>query len=561
MAFAFLAFYLGWHFYSRYIAEKVFKLDPSFRTPAHEFEDGTDYVPTNKHVLWGHHFTSVAGTGPIVGPTIALFYGWGPALLWVVVGTIFFSGIHDFGTLWLSVRNKGKSVGTLVQELIGPRARTLFQILIFFLLVLVNAVFGLIIANLFIAFPGSVVPVWIEIPIAVAIGWWVYKKKGGLLWPSIAGLITLYAFVLIGNKIPVSLPAEGIAGIHPRILWIGILFIYAAIASTLPVWQLLQPRDFINSHQLIVGLVVVFIGAIVINPAVVAPMLRSDIPAGSPSLFPILFITIACGAISGFHGLVSSGTSSKQLNREPDARPVGYLGSIGEGALAIASIVAVAAAGYASTADWTTAFATWGAASTGAQTYWVLGIATLVSGLGLPVAVAQIFAAVLVVSFAATTLDSSFRLQRYIVTEMAQTYNFKPLQNGVAATILCVVVALALAVGADPKTGAGALKLWPVFGASNQLLAALSLLALTVFLAKLGRNLWVSFIPMVFLGIMTAWGMVENMRIYYNANNMLLFIIALLILAISVWMAIEGSYVLSKLWGKSQTPKAMAGDD
>lgn len=560
MVFGFVAFYVGWQFYSRYIAEKVFKLDPNFQTPAHAFEDGTDYVPTNKHILWGHHFTSVAGTGPIIGPVIALYWGWLPALLWVVFGTIFFSGIHDFGTLWLSVRHKGKSVGTLVNDLIGPRAKTLFQVLIFFLLLLVNAVFGLVIANLFMAFPGSVIPIWVEVPIAMAVGWYVYKKKGGLLLPSIGALVTLYGLVLIGNKIPLTMPA--IAGIEPRVTWISILFLYCAIVSVLPVWVLLQPRDFINSHQLFVGLAVVFAGAILLNPDVVAPAFRSDLPAGAPSMFPLLFITIACGAISGFHGLVSSGTSAKQLNRETDARTVGYLGSVGEGALAIASIVAVAAAGYASTQDWMAAFPTFAAAQGGAQTFWVQGVAKLATGVGLPLQVAQVFAAVLVVSFAATTLDSSFRLQRYIVTEMAQTYNVKFLQNGISATALSLVASFCLAVFADPaKPGQGAMKLWPVFGASNQLLAALSLLALTIFLAKLGRNYWVSLIPMTFVAVMTSWGMVISLIGYYQKNQLLLFGTGLIILSVAVWLALEGILALRKNLNSPSAPAAIAGDD
>ncbi|MFZ5827903.1 MAG: carbon starvation protein A [Bacillota bacterium] len=559
MALAFIAFFLGWQFYSRYLAEKVFKLDDNFKTPAHEFEDGTDYVPTNKHVLWGHHFTSVAGTGPIVGPVIALYFGWLPALIWVLVGSVFFSGIHDFGTLWLSVRHKGKSVGTLVENLIGARAKALFQLLIFFLLLLVNAVFALIIANLFMAFPGSVIPIWIEVPIAMAVGYWVYRRKGGLLWPSIGALATLYAFVLVGNQMPITMPAFG--GLEPRITWMAIIFVYAAFAAGLPVWLLLQPRDFINSHQLFVGLAVVFLGAAILNPTVVAPMLRTDLPAGSPSLFPILFITVACGAISGFHGLVSSGTSSKQLNKEKDSRFVGYLGSLGEGSLAIASIIAVAAAGYATTADWTKAFGTWALASGGAQTYWVQGIAKLAGGIGLPVAIAQVFAAVLVVSFASTTLDSSFRLQRYIITEMAQTYNLKLLQSGRAATVLTLISSFALAVFADPsKPGFGAMILWPVFGASNQILASLSLLALALFLKKLARNYWVSLVPMVFLATMITWGMLVQMKSFYLANNMLLFVTALVIFVLSFWLIIEGAFAMFK-----KTPPApaemAAGDD
>lgn len=559
MALAFIAFFLGWQFYSRYLAEKVFKLDENFTTPANEFEDGTDYVPTNKHVLWGHHFTSVAGTGPIVGPVIALYWGWLPALVWVLVGSVFFSGIHDFGTLWLSVRHKGKSVGTLVNDLIGPRAKTLFQLLIFFLLLLVNAVFGLIIANLFMAFPGSVVPIWVEIPIAMLVGYYVYRRKGGLLWPSIASLLILYGFVLVGNQMPFTMPT--IAGIEPRITWMAIIFIYSAIAAGLPVWILLQPRDFINSHQLFVGLAAVFLGAAILNPAVVAPALRTDLPAGSPSLFPILFITVACGAISGFHGLVSSGTSSKQLRREPEARFVGYLGSLGEGSLAIASIIAVAAAGYASQADFTKAFSTFAVASGGAQTYWVQGIAKLAGGIGMNVGIAQVFAAVLVVSFASTTLDSSFRLQRYIINEISQSYNFKLLQGGTAATLLTLLASFALAVFADPtKPGFGAMILWPVFGASNQILAALSLLALTIFLKRLARNFWVSLVPMLFLGTMIVWGMIVQMQQYYAQNKMILFVTALIIFVLSAWLIIEGAFALIK---KFQPPamQSAAGDD
>ena len=250
-----ILFFLGYRFYSKYLADKVYRLDPRFRTPAHEFQDGVDYVPTNKFVLWGHHFSSVAGAAPIVGPAIAMIWGWGPALLWVTLGTIFFAGMHDFGTLWASVRNRGESIGSITRTVIGSRAKNLFLLIIFFLLVLVNAVFAVTIANLFDAFPSSVLPYWLQVPVAIAVGILVYKRGAGLFWPSIIALILLFAFIFAGAAAPVELPKE-IGGISSTAWWVLIMLIYGAIASRLPVWLLLQPRDYINSHMLFLGLII-----------------------------------------------------------------------------------------------------------------------------------------------------------------------------------------------------------------------------------------------------------------------------------------------------------------
>src|ERR687891_582797 len=336
-------FFLGYRYYSRYIAERVYALDPNFVTPSHEFEDGVDYVPTNKHVLFGHHFTSVAGAAPIVGPAIAVFWGWLPALLWVVLGTIFAAGVHDFGSIVVSVRNRAQNIRTLTSSVINARSRTLFLGIIFFLLTMVNAVFAVVIAILFEANPGAVIPIFGEIPIAIFIGQYVYRTRTSALGPSLLGVLILYLLILVGREFPIEI--GGLAetfGIGTRTAWVIIMFIYAAIASRLPVWILLQPRDYINSHQLFIGLAVILLGALVGWETIVAPAFN-DVPAGSPNIFPFLFITIACGAISGFHSLVSSGTSSKQLAKETDARYVGYMGAVGEGSLALASVLAVTA--------------------------------------------------------------------------------------------------------------------------------------------------------------------------------------------------------------------------
>jgi len=361
---------------------------------------------------------------------------------------------------------------------VSKRTRTLFMIVIFLLLLMVNAVFAIVIAGLFVKFPGSVIPIWFEIPVAMLVDWIIYRRSGKLLWPSIGALIALYVMVWFGNKMPIVLP-ESFAGLPPAGVWVLVLFIYAFAASRLPVWLLLQPRDFINSHQLIVGLGVLYVGLLVGNPTMAAPVLN-EAPAGAPPIFPILFITIACGAISGFHGLVSSGTSSKQLDKETDARSVGYLGAVGEGALALGSILVVTAGLAATQADWFANFyKDWASASGGAAGFFVNGLAHMAENLGVPVAVGQVFAAVIVVSFAATTMDTGVRLQRYIVGELGEHYGLPALKQPTLATTLAVGSCLLLAFGAHAPSGGvgtGGLVIWPLFGTTNQLLAALSLI-------------------------------------------------------------------------------------
>jgi carbon starvation protein len=290
-------------------------------------------VPTNKWVLWGHHFTSVAGAAPIVGPAIAVVWGWLPAFLWVTVGTVFFAGMHDAGALWASVRNEGKSIGALTESVVGKRARSLFMIVIFLLLLMVNAVFAIIIGQLFVNTPSSVIPAWFVIAVALCIGWLIYRRGVPLFWPSLIALFLLYGSMFVGDMFPVGLPDQ-MFGLAAEAQWVLLLFIYAAIASLLPVWVLLQPRDYINGLQLFFGLGIFFTAVILSNPTVVAPAFNTALPADVPPLVPLLFVTIACGAISGFHGLVASGTTSKQLNKETEVPFVGYLGAVGEGALA-----------------------------------------------------------------------------------------------------------------------------------------------------------------------------------------------------------------------------------
>ncbi len=467
----------GWFVYSKFIATKIFQLDPDFVTPAHEFNDGVDYHPTNRYVLWGHHFTSVAGAAPIVGPAIAVYWGWVPAVLWVTVGTVFFAGVHDFGALWASARHQGKSIGALSEEIIGKRTRALFMVVVFLVLLMVNAVFGVVIAGAFVNTPGAVFPAWSAIVVALIIGQLLHRKwKLGLL--SVVGVAALYGSILVGSNFPIELP-DALFGLTANANWIVILFIYAAVASMLPVWVLLQPRDYINGMQLVVGLVLLY-GAVLLSlPDISAPAFNSQMAENAPSLVPLLFVTIACGAVSGFHGIVSSGTSSKQLNKETDARFVGYLGAVGEGSLALITIVAVSGVALAATPEiWHEIYEQYGTA--GAGTFIQGGAQMITNGWGLPVGISQTLLATMVVLFAGTTMDSGVRLQRYIIQEWGDIYNIPLLKKGILATLLAVTCCLLLAFGAGGASGSGGLIIWPLFGSTNQILAGLTLLVISV---------------------------------------------------------------------------------
>ncbi len=537
--FAFAAFFAGYRFYSKYLAEQVFRLDPDFTTPAHRFNDGIDFVPTNRFVLWGHHFTSVAGAAPIVGPAIAMIWGWGPALAWVLVGTVFIAGIHDFGTLWASARNRGVSMGAIARNVISPRAFNLFLLIIFFLMLMVNAVFAVIIGTLFTNFPASVIPYWMQIPIALTIGWLIYRRGVGVLWPALIGLLLLLALVGVGAAVPVSLPAS-IGGLPDVAWWTAIMLAYGALASRLPVWLLLQPRDFMNAHLLFIGLILIYLGVFVGRPEIVAPIYNTALPPDTPPLLPLLFVTIACGAISGFHGLVSSGTTSKQINRETDARFIGYLGSTGEGLLAVAAILACAA-GFATFDAWSVHYESWAHASSSGIAAFVSGAGSFMGHLGLPVTLGTTFVSMMVVCFAATSLDTSMRLQRFVLAELGRQYRVPVLANINFTTALVFVLCVTLAFFADPeRPGQGGMILWPLFGTTNQLTAALSLLILTLIFWYTKRPYLLTLIPFLFVATVTTWAMFINVGNYLAQGNLLLTGIGGLLLALNIWLILEG---------------------
>ena len=581
-------FIVAYNTYGRWLSRRLFGLRDDAEVPSHTQYDGVDFVPTRRSVIFGHHFTSIAGTGPIVGPALAVFWGWLPALLWVVFGSILIGGVHDLAALVISLRNRGQTIGEVAGRLISPRAKLLFLSVLALALWVVLAVFGLVIANIFAFYPESVLSVWVAMPVAIAIGLWVYRGGGALLVPSVLGLVVLYAAVWTGAYIwPIDLAqmlpdGEG-TFFTPVVVWTLLLMAYAFAASVLPVWLLLQPRDYINSHQLFVALGLLVVGLAVASLMgdadliAATPAIASNIPADAPPMLPFLFITVACGACSGFHCLVSSGTTSKQINRETDAQAVGYGAMLLEGALAVLVILACCAGvgmgpvqrvvDSAGAVQYQPLMAADGTAIHGAAAwqYYYRGVdsdgqpggwknrglrqnlaafidggANFLTSVGLPLKFAIAVMAVLVASFAATTLDTATRLQRYVLQEMGASLRIQPLTNKYVATGLAVGVAVAIALGVGKSPGTGGLVLWPLFGATNQVLAGLALTVAAFYLARRSKPLAAVAIPAMVMMVMPAWAMTYDLVVnWIPERNWTLIAFGIGILSLQVWMAIE----------------------
>jgi carbon starvation protein len=553
---AITGYLLAYRFYGRFLGRKVFRISAERLMPANQYNDGVDFVPAKPHIIFGHHFTTIAGLGPIVGPAIGIIWGWLPAFLWVFLGSIFMGAVHDFSTLVISARSGGRSIGELTGEVISPSTRYALQFIMQILLFIVLAVFAMIVGSLFVAYPEAVIPVWAQIPVAVWLGWKIRQGKNDFFW-SLAALLMLYVFVLIGVRFPVSLPWSKDVNV---VVWCIILFIYVFFASTLPVQKLLQPRDYINSNQLLVAMGVLMISIIVAHPDITAPAInKTAFAPGSdvPALAPLLFIVIACGAISGFHSLASSGTTVKQVNNELDTLPIGYGAMITESLLAVLVIVAVGA-GLGMGLD------TDGGVFLGADAYWnhyaswssanglsakldafIIGSANLFSALGLPVKYGAAFVVVFIVSFANTTLDSAARIQRISLQEIFTTQQGsirKPIKNRYLATFLIVAAAAGMAF--FKPGGQGAMVLWPLFGSLNQLMAALALGVVTVYMAAKKIPIWYTIIPMLVILFLTLWAMIVNLAGFISNGEWLLIILSALILGLTAWLTTSSMLAL-----------------
>lgn len=543
---------LGYTFYARYLARRVFSLDPEAETPAHSLRDDVDYVPTRKSVLYGHHFASITGLAPMLGPAVAVIWGWLPALLWVVFGALFIGCVHDFGALVVSIRARGMSIGKVAEGVIGPRTKTLFHLIIFFGVALAMGVFVLVIALLFgeflrppdpttgfagiAGYPQSILPSFGVMLLAVVVGWLSYKRGFGLRKLAAVAFVLQLGLVWLGSRYPIVLP---LAAADAGQLWIVILLVYAFLASVLPVWVLLQPRDFINSMLLYLGLALLYGGFFSGAPTFAAPMLEPS-PEGAPALFPFVFIVIACGAVSGFHSLVSSGTTAKQLANESDARPIGYGGMLGESLLGLMAVLACTAG--VSQAEWGERYASWGNIN-GLHVklgVFIQGCANFLAELGIPVELGLAFIAVVVVSFALTTLDSATRLLRYNIEEMAETFGLRLRAPGklLAALLACLAIAFFALIRIDGKPAGSVL--WTLFGTINQLLAGLALLTVTLYLRQRSRQWWWTGVPCLLVLATTLSAMLINLQGFWQAQSWLLLSVGSVLLVLAVWVIIEG---------------------
>ncbi|MCH2062680.1 MAG: carbon starvation protein A [Roseibacillus sp.] len=579
---ALVLYLVAYHTYGRFLARKIFKLDPAARVPSVEMEDGSDYVPTRKGVIFGHHFTSIAGTGPIVGPALAVIWGWVPALLWVLFGSILIGAVHDFGALVVSMRNRGQTVGDIAGRVLSKRTRLLFLSVLFLALTIVLAIFGLVIAAVLKQYPAAILPCLVQIPIAIVIGVYLHRRGVNLIIPSLLTLAIMYLTVAFGNVGFLADINQSLAAL-PVVAWVAILLLYSYLASVLPVWTLLQPRDFINSLQLISTLGLIVIGLVVAGliggaPAspggdrqsleIVAPAFRAA-PEGAPWIFPFLFITIACGAISGFHCLVSSGTSSKQLKSESDAQFVGYGSMLTEGFLATLVILAcVAGLGLGAkgadgtlfgSAAYEARYGSWASlGSLGAKVgAFVEGSANFLVALGMKAPFAVALMGVFVASFAATTLDTACRLQRYVVQELASTFvpreasapsrhPLSILTNKHGATIFAIILAGALAALPPPgaawtldSAGKGGLILWPLFGATNQLLAGLAFLVITFWLWRRALPVWFIVPPTILMLVLPGIAMGIKVYEFFQNAQILLAVLGLATIALQLWIIFE----------------------
>ena len=503
----------GYKFYGNIIVKKVAQVDESRITPAHELYDGIDYSPAKKSLLFGHHFSSIAGAGPILGPLLGvLYFGWLGALLWVAIGSVFMGAVHDYTSLMISVQNKGTSLADISEKTLGKRTKIIFSLFLWLTLALVIAVFAVVASQTLVSQPQIVIPTFGLIFIAMFLGWLIYKKNFNIPAATILALIALFSLIYLGQKFPISLPDQ-VMGISSLNLWFFILIIYSLFASVLPVWFLLQPRDYISTWILFIGLGIGYIGLIFTHPTISAPAFISFNSQGGP-LWPILFVIIACGAISGFHSVVAGGTTAKQLPTEKAGKSIGFGGMLTESALAGLVIFIAAAAlnwdpqgidnqfGFqylmTEVGDPIQAFAT--------------GFGKLLSSIpGLTLVFGTFFGMVMLNAFVLTSLDTGTRLGRFIFSELLSKKS-PVFQNRWISS--AVILALATILGATE----GYKAIWPVFGASNQLVAALALIVVSSYLVGVKRPKKYTIIPAYFM-LMTTLAALIYQGIYFFRNE------------------------------------------
>lgn len=551
---SFFLLWLAYRFYGGFLRQSIFAITDDTPAPAVAREDGVEFIPTNKFVLFGHQFASIAGLGPILGPAIAVVWGWVPAILWVVFGSILIGGVHDLGALAASLHHQGRGIGDITEEIIGRRARNLFLLIIFFLLALAMGVFAIVIAGLLTAYPQTVVPVFGLVLLAMGFGWALRRLGVPLGLASVIGVALNLGLILVGIRYPIVWAQPG--------GWITVLLLYALAASVLPVWLLLTPRDYLNSYKLYISLLAITLGLVAGAGEfkIVAPAVNTAV-AGAPPLLPFLFITIACGACSGFHCLVSSGTTVRQLKKRTDAQLIGYGAMLMEGALAV--LVILAATAGTGAAFWTANYNSWAAINSQGVPLrsFVEGAGAFIARLDIPgvgIDYARTFIAVVVIAFAMTTLDSATRLLRYNIEEIGKAYRLPALRGKWTASVLAILAIAFFAFLKVPDEAGNlvpaGLMLWQLFGTTNQLLGALALLVVTVFLARRAKPTAYTFWPMAFMFVMTLAAMVLKLVEFVQKGQWAPFAVGLAIFVLALYILREGIEVLGKLRSRAIAP-------
>ena len=528
IVFAIIIFSFAYKYYGNFLANK-FQISDQNSTPSHSMYDGVDYSPAKSPVLLGHHFASIAGAGPIVGPIIAASFGWVPVYLWILIGATFFGGVHDYSSIVASIRHKGKSIGQIIDVYMGTNVKKLFLLFSWATLILIVAVFMVIVSDTFYSIPSAGTSSILFMLIALLFGLAINKFKVPLSVASILGVILLFLCIYLGNVFPIRLDKE---------IWLMILTGYIFIASVTPVWILLQPRDYLNSYFLYSLMLGGILGLFFTVPSINLSPITNFTADKIGYLFPALFVTVACGAISGFHSIVGSGTTSKQLDKESDARIVGYGGMLIEGILAVLALLSVASLDQQHFLELLN--------TKGAVPAFSAGIANFMSNiplLGIPVKSAVSFAALAVSAFALTSLDTATRLGRYSFQEFFEVAGKKEqsifVRNRYVATFITVVFGAALTLSGQSMT------IWPLFGSANQLLAAIALLAITVWVAKLGLNFLFTLIPMIFMFTVTLTALLLFIQSNLLKNNFSLSAISTLLFILAVVLAYQAARVFN----------------
>ncbi len=526
---------LNYFIYGKYIEKKI-KPNDKNKTPAVLNKDKTDYYPSNKYFLFGHHFASIAGAGPIIGPILAVsYFGWLAVVLWIVLGTIFIGAVHDYLSLMLSVRNKGIGISKITSNALNKKSGKIFALMIYLTLMLIVAVFSVSAADSIIVQPSLVIPIIAVSIIAVLLGLIVYKFKKNPLISTIIALIIAFFFIWVGYKFPIILPfSEQIS----RIIWITILILYGGIASLIPVWVFLQPRDYLSSLQLILFLILGFLAILVVKPIINSPLLLT----GNFPMWPILFITVACGAVSGFHSLVASGTTSKQLAKESHGKFIGYGGMVAEGLLALLVVLMV------SSLAWNVGEMNF---ISSLKEGWIIafgnGFGSVISKLNIPFlnfSIASILGAFMVNQFILTSLDTSTRISRLVIAETLKKKIFKKKIVGVLITIIPAYI---LAITNQYAN------VWRLFGSANQLIAAIALITISAYFIEHKQNIKFLIIPSLFMSITTVAALIYgifNSKGYILTGNWLLTIISIILITLAIIVSYEAYNIIKKYRNK-----------